>query len=53
VLAPDKEVLEVVLTPAHQRSPWRELVGGLARELTRDAPVRDEPAQREPPGLER
>jgi hypothetical protein len=52
VLAPDKELHEVVLTPAHQRSPWRELVGP-SRELARDVPARDDPTQREPPGLER
>jgi type IV secretory pathway TraG/TraD family ATPase VirD4 len=52
VLAPDKEVYEVVLTPAHQRSPWRELVGS-ARELPRYVHARDQTAQREPPGLGR
>ena len=52
VLAPDKELHEVVLTPAHQRSPWRELVGP-ARELARVVPALDKPAQREPRGLER
>jgi len=52
VLAPDKELHEVVLTPAHQRSPWRELVGPM-RELARGVPARGVPAQREPPGLER
>jgi hypothetical protein len=52
VLAPDKEVHEVVLTPAHRSSPWRELVG-LARGMAHDVPTRDEPLQREPPGLGR
>jgi type IV secretory pathway TraG/TraD family ATPase VirD4 len=27
VLGPDKDVSEVTLTPAHERSPWRDLVG--------------------------
>jgi type IV secretory pathway TraG/TraD family ATPase VirD4 len=44
VLGPDKDVSEVTLTPAHERSPWRELVG---RARTR-APV-----EKEPPGLGR
>ena len=44
VLGPDKDVTEVMLTPAHERSPWRELVG---RERTRAA------LEREPLGLGR
>jgi type IV secretory pathway TraG/TraD family ATPase VirD4 len=32
VLGPDKEVRHVALTPAHERSPWRELLPS-AREL--------------------
>ncbi len=43
VLGPDKDVTEVTLTPAHERSPWRELVG---RERPR-------PLEREPLGLGR
>lgn len=39
VLGPDKDVTEVTLTPAHERSPWRDLVGR-ARYRT--------PAEREP-----
>lgn len=44
VLGPDKDVNEVTLTPAHARSPWRDLVG----------PARDRGAVgREPTGLGR
>jgi hypothetical protein len=52
VLSPDKELLEVALTPAHHRSPWRELVGPV-HEQARYRSGRDEPSRREPPGLER
>ena len=44
VLGPDKVVSHVTLTPAHERSPWREMVG---RAHVRNA------ADREPPGLAR
>ncbi|HUE06179.1 MAG TPA: type IV secretory system conjugative DNA transfer family protein [Acidimicrobiales bacterium] len=44
VLGPDKDVTDVTLTPAHERSPWRELVG---RARVRDA------VEREAPGLGR
>jgi hypothetical protein len=44
VLGPDKDVTDVTLTPAHERSPWRDLVG---RSLVRDA------VEREAPGLGR
>jgi type IV secretion system protein VirD4 len=37
VLGPDKEVRRVALTPAHERSPWRELLPA-ARRLTGPAP---------------
>jgi type IV secretion system protein VirD4 len=46
VLGPDKELHAVVLTPAHRRSPWRELTPP-TRELSRG------PERREPPGLGR
>ena len=38
VLGPHKEVEEVTLTPAHERSPWRELLPP-ARELVRPVPA--------------
>jgi hypothetical protein len=44
VLGPEKELYEVALTPAHQRSPWRELVGA-ALGRARDVPTRDVPTQ--------
>jgi type IV secretory pathway TraG/TraD family ATPase VirD4 len=44
VLGPDKHVIDVALTPAHERSPWRELS---SRERSRDA------VTREPQGLGR
>jgi type IV secretory pathway TraG/TraD family ATPase VirD4 len=44
VLGPDKDVTEVSLSPAHERSPWRELMG---RTRTHDA------VERDPPGLGR
>ncbi len=42
VLGPDKEIREVALTPAHEHSPWRELV-----------PLVQERTRREPRGLDR
>jgi type IV secretion system protein VirD4 len=44
VLGPDKSVSEVTLTPAHERAPWRDLVG---RTRARDT------VEREAPGLGR
>jgi len=38
VLGPHKEVEEVSLTPAHECSPWRELVGPLRDRARGDAP---------------
>jgi type IV secretion system protein VirD4 len=38
VLGPDKEVHEVSLTPAHERSPWRELLPP-ARQLAAPGPA--------------
>jgi type IV secretory pathway TraG/TraD family ATPase VirD4 len=44
VLGPDKGITAATLTPAHERSPWRELVG---RARSRDT------VEREPPSLGR
>jgi type IV secretory pathway TraG/TraD family ATPase VirD4 len=52
VLGPEKELHEVALTPAHQRSPWRELVGP-ALVRAGDVSAREVPGQAEPLGLER
>jgi type IV secretory pathway TraG/TraD family ATPase VirD4 len=57
VLGPEKELHDVALTPAHQRSPWRELVGPSilrTRDVpTQNVPTQDVPLRGEPPGLER
>jgi type IV secretory pathway TraG/TraD family ATPase VirD4 len=50
VLGPDKELHTVVLTPAHRRSPWRELASP-TREQSHERPY--EPVRREPPLLGR
>ncbi len=39
VLGPDKVVEEIMLTPAHERSPWRELLPRRARSPARDPPT--------------
>jgi type IV secretory pathway TraG/TraD family ATPase VirD4 len=44
VLGPDKDITAVTLTPAHERSPWRQLVD---RTRSRDI------VEREPPSLGR
>ena len=41
LLGPDKGITSVTLTPAHERSPWRELVG---RVRSRGAVERDPPS---------
>ena len=46
VLGPDKSVTQVRMTPAHERSPWREQIG---RTRTTTRPV----VEREPPVLGR
>jgi hypothetical protein len=40
VLGPHKEVEQVRLTPAHEHSPWRELVGSGRQPARGDAPPR-------------
>ena len=52
VLGPDKAMAEVELTPAHEQSPWRELVTA-AREHTRAPTGERHPARVVEMGLDR
>jgi type IV secretion system protein VirD4 len=53
VLGPDKAMAEVELTPAHARSPWRDLVTATREHTLEATPGREQtPGREETPGRE-